>query len=158
MEKCASNLASPPLVLLLIQPYSLSRDDLVRLKAHHGESLASVKDDDVAEFCASCIGERAGTIRIDRVASVRPRDIGPVVGLGVADSGRASDAARPFSVKEVEARLGNRATHGSVHARPAPGIGPFKAAKATAAIVGMHVDDCPWNAGESRKERETCHE
>jgi hypothetical protein len=24
--------------------------------------------------------------------------------------------------------------------------------------VGMNVDDSPWNAGKSRKERETCHE
>jgi hypothetical protein len=158
MEKCASNLVSAPLVLLLLQPYSLSRDNFVRLKAHHGESLASVKDDHVGEFCATCIGERAGTIRIDRVASVRPRDIGPVVGFRVAGSGRASDAARPVSVKEVEAHLGNRATHVFVHARPAPGIGPFEAGNATALVVGMNVDDSAWNASKSRKERETCHE
>lgn len=135
MEKCASNLASAPLVLLLLQPYSLSRDNPVRLKADQGESLASVKDDDVVGFCTICIEERAGTIRIDRVASVRPRAIGPVVGLNVADSGRASNAALPVSVKDVEAHLGNRATQGFVHARPAPGIGPFEAGNATAAIV-----------------------
>src|SRR5208282_1174404 len=135
---------------LLIQPYSLSRDDLVRLKAHHGESLAPVKDDDVAEFCATCIGERAGTIRIDRIASVRPRDIGPVVGLGVAGSGRASDAARPVSVKEVEAHLGNRAAHVLVHARPAPGISPLEAGNATALVVGMNVDNSARNASKSR--------
>jgi hypothetical protein len=32
MEKCASNLASAPLVLLLIQPYPVSGDNLVRLR------------------------------------------------------------------------------------------------------------------------------
>src|SRR5580693_2245133 len=101
MEKCASNLVSLPLVLLL-EPYCLSRDNLVRLKAHQGESLTSVKDDDVAEFCATCIEQRAGTIRIDRVASVRPRDIGPVVGSRVASSGRPSDAALHVSVEDVE--------------------------------------------------------
>src|SRR5580704_9246006 len=158
MEKCASNLVSAPLVLLLLQPRPLSRDNLARLKADHGESLASVKDDDVLDFCTTCIEERPGTIRIDRVASVRPRDIGPVVGFRVADSGRASDAARPVSVKEVEAHLGNRATHVFVHARPAPGIGPFEAGNATALVVGMNVDDSPRNAGKSRKEGETCHE
>src|SRR5271169_1413129 len=46
MEKCASNLVSARLILVLLQPYSLSRDNLVRLEAHQGESLASVKDDD----------------------------------------------------------------------------------------------------------------
>src|SRR5208282_810316 len=158
MEKCASNLVSAPLVLLLLQPYSLSRDNFVRLKADHGESLASVKDDDVLDFCTICIEERAGTIWIDRVASVRPRDIGPVVGLRVADSGRASDAARPVSVKDVETHLSNRATHGFVHARPAPGIGPSEARNATASVVGMNVEDGSWNAGKSRKEHETCRE
>src|SRR6202050_2270158 len=158
MEKCAFNLASAPLVPLLLQPCSLSRDNFVRLKADHGESLDSFKDDNVLDFCTICIEERAGTIWIDRVASVRPRDIGPVVGFGVADSGRASDAARPVSVKEVEAHLGNRATHGFVRARPAPGIGPFESGNATGAIVRMNVDDSPRNASKSRKERETCHE
>jgi len=48
---------SAPLVLLLLQPYSLSRDNLVRLKTHRGESLASIKDDDVFDFCTGCIEE-----------------------------------------------------------------------------------------------------
>src|SRR5271168_2057317 len=66
MEKCASDLVSAPLVLLLLQPYPLSRNNLVRLKADHRESLACVKDDDVLDFCTLCIEERAGAIRIDR--------------------------------------------------------------------------------------------
>ena len=39
MEKCASNLVSAPLVLLLLQPCSLSGDNLAILRAEHGEAL-----------------------------------------------------------------------------------------------------------------------
>jgi hypothetical protein len=76
----------------------------------------------------------------------------------VGASGRANEAARPVSVKDADANLGDRATHDIVHARPADAIGAFEAGNATAAIVGMNVDDGPWNVGKSRKERETCRE
>jgi hypothetical protein len=45
-----------------------------------------------------------------------------------------------------------------VHARPAEGILPFEAGNATDLTLGMNLGDGPWNAGKSRKERETCHE
>jgi hypothetical protein len=106
MEKCASNSVSAPLVLLLrLQPHALSRENIARLVAGQGESLASVKDDDVAGFSTICIEERAGAIPIDRVASVRPGAIGPVVVSINAASGRANGAALPVSVKDVEAHL-----------------------------------------------------
>jgi hypothetical protein len=156
----SSSLFLLALVLPLLQPHALSRDNLARLqwRAEHGVSLASVKDDDVVGFYTIRSEERAGTIRIDRVASVRLRGIGPVVGSIKAASGLATDAARPVSVKDVEAHLGDRATQGSVHARPEVGIGPFEAGNATGLIMGMNVDDSAWNACKSRKHRETCHE
>ena len=53
-EKCASNLVSAPLVLLLrLQPHPLSRVNRARLVADQGESLASVEDDHVVVFVPS---------------------------------------------------------------------------------------------------------
>src|SRR5215472_3448642 len=158
MEKCASHLVSAPLVLLLLQPHPLPTDNRGCQHAHHGESLASVKDDDVLGICTSRIEERPGTIWIDLVASARPLDIGPVYNFTVLASGLANDAARPFTVKEVDANLSDRATQLIVHARKVEGILPFEAGNATAVILGMNVDDGPWNAGKSRKEHETCCE
>src|SRR6266849_3203422 len=157
MEKCASNLVSAPLVLLLLQPYPLFRGNRARRHAEQEESLASVKDNEVVAVCAVRIEERPGTIRIDRVASVR-REIGPGSDFTVGASGRANEAARPISAVEGDANLGDGATDDIVHSRPAESIGPFEAGNATPAIVGMNVDDGPWNAGKSRKERETCRE
>jgi hypothetical protein len=76
----------------------------------------------------------------------------------VGASGRANDAAHPVSVKDVNANLGDRATHAIVRARPAVAIGPFEAGNAAAAILGMNLGHGPWNAGKSHKERETCRE
>jgi hypothetical protein len=56
----------------------------------------------------------------------------------VSASGRANEAARPIPVEDLDANLGDRATHDIVHARPAERIGPFEAGNATAAIVGMN--------------------
>ena len=151
-------LLSAPLVLLLLQPYPLFRDNRARRHAEQEESLASVKDDDVVAVCAVRIEERPSTIRIDRVASVRCGKIGPGSDFTVGASGRANEAARPISAVEGDANLGDRATHDIVHACPAEGIGPFEAGNATAAIVGMNVDDGPWDARKSRKDRETCRE
>jgi hypothetical protein len=50
MEKCASNLVSVPLVLLLLQPYPLFRGNRARRHAEQEESFASVKDDEVVVF------------------------------------------------------------------------------------------------------------
>ena len=72
MEKCASNLVSAPLVLILLDPCQLCRDSRARLQIEQEESLASVEDDDVVGFCTIHSEERPGTIRIDRVASMRP--------------------------------------------------------------------------------------
>src|SRR5579864_4722130 len=158
MEKCASNLVSTPLVLLLhLQPLPLFRGNRFRGHAEQEESFASVKDDEVVAMCAVCIEERPSTIRIDRVASVR-REIGPVSDVTVGASGRANEAARPISAVEGDANLGDGAAHDIVHARPAEGIGPFEAGNATAAIVGTNVDDGSWNMRKSRKDRETCRE
>jgi hypothetical protein len=121
------------------------------------ESLASVKDDEVVGFCTIRSEERPGTIRIDRVACVHaPRRIGPVLDVTVVASGQASKADRPVSVKDLDADRGDRATHDIVHARPVEAIGPFEVGNATDAIVGLNVDAGPWNAGKSRKKRETC--
>ena len=73
-----SNLVSAPLVLLLLDPRPLLRDNRSRRHAEQEESLASVKDDEVVGFCTIRSEERPGTIRIDRVACVHaPRRIGP---------------------------------------------------------------------------------
>jgi hypothetical protein len=56
----------------------------------------------------------------------------------VGASGRANEAARPISVKDVDANLGDRATHDIVHARPAEGIGPFEAGNATGVMAGLN--------------------
>jgi hypothetical protein len=160
MEKRASNLVSAPLVLLLLlhlQPLPLFRGNRFRGHAEQEESFASVKDDEVVAMCAVCIEERPGTIRIDRVASVR-REIGPVSDVTVGASGRANEAAPPISAVEGDANLGDGAAHDIVHARPAEGIGPFEAGNATAAIMGMNVDDGSWNMRKSRKDRETRRE
>jgi hypothetical protein len=132
------------LVLLLhLQPDPLFRGNRVRRRAEQEESLASVKDDEVVVFCTIRSEERPGTIGIDRVASAR-RDIGPVLDFTVGASGRANEAARPVSVKDADANLGDRATHDIVHARPAHGIGPFEAGNATAAVVGMKSAPLTW--------------
>jgi len=160
MEKCASNLVSAKLILLLLlDPRPLLRDNRSRRHAEQEESLASVKDDEVVGFCTIRSEERPGTIRIDRVAGVHARRrIGPVLDVTVVASGQASKADRPVSVKGLDADRGDRATHDIVHARSEDGIRPFEAGNATAAVVGMNVDDGPWNASKSHKEGETCHE
>jgi len=55
MKTCASNLVSAPLVLLLLQPYSLSRDNFVRLKADHAsdDTLIAWAGELLAEFHAT---------------------------------------------------------------------------------------------------------
>src|SRR5208283_738561 len=146
------------LVLLLLQPYPFFHDNRARRLAEQEESLASVKDDDVVAVCAVRIEERPGTIRMNRVASVRCGFISPRSDYTVGASCVANEAARPISAVEGDAHLGDGATHHIVHARPAEGILPFEAGNATAGILGMDVDAGPWNAGNSRKERETCHE
>ena len=133
MEKCASNVVSAPLVLLL-QPHPLSADNRVWHHAHHGESLASVKDDDVVALCTIRTEQRPGTISMDFVASVRPRQNGPVYRCTVLASGLTNDAAHPFSVKDVNAKLGDRPTHDFAHAREVEGVGPLEAGNATAAF------------------------
>ena len=121
MEKCPSNLVSAPLVLLvllLLEPRPLCRDNCVRLQIEQEESLASVEDDDVVGFNTvwTWTEERPGTIRIDRVASMR-RGICPVLDYTVDARGSANGAALPISVEEGDAKLGDRATHGMVYAR-----------------------------------------
>src|SRR5271169_4434141 len=87
MEKCASNLVSASLVLLLhLQPHPLFRGNRVRRQAEQKESLASVKDDEVIGFCTIRSEDRPGTIGIDRVASAR-RGIGPVLDFTVGAPG-----------------------------------------------------------------------
>ena len=113
--------------LVLLELLSLFRGNRVRRYAEQEESFASVKDDDVVGFCALCIEERPGTIPIDRVASAW-REIGPVLDITVGASGGANEAARPIAVKDVDANLGDRATHDIVHAGPAEGIGPLRLA------------------------------
>src|SRR5579872_7312671 len=152
-EKCASNLVSAPLVLVLLDPRPLFRDNRARRHAEQEVSLASVKDDEVLRF----VKKRPGTVRIDRVAP-RLEMIGPVFNFTVAASGRANQVDRPFSVLDVDANLGDRATHDIVHARPAEGILPFEAGNATNLILGMNVGNGPWNARKTRKEQETCRE
>src|ERR1039458_8353230 len=92
MEKCASNLVSAPLVLLLLQPYPLFRGNRARRHAEQEESLASVKDNEVFAVCAVRVEERPRTIRMDRVASVRCGVIGPGSDFTVTASGRANEA------------------------------------------------------------------
>src|ERR1700693_295234 len=151
MERCVSNLVSPPLVLLLLQPYPLFHDNRARRLAEQEESLASVNYDDVVAVCAVRIEERPSTIRVDRVGSVRCGLIGPGSDFTVGASGIANEAARPISAVEGDAHLGDGATHDIVHARPAEGILPFEAGNATAGIVGLDVDDGVGNAGKSRR-------
>ena len=133
----ASKAAQHPLVLHL-DPLPLFRSNRVRRHAEQEESVASVKDDEVVGLCTVRIEKRPRTIWIDRVTSDR-REISPVTDITVAASGRANGAARPISVEDVDANLGDRATYDVVHARPAKGIGAFEAGKATAA--GMNVGD-----------------
>ena len=137
MEKCASNLVSAKLILLLLlDPRPLFRDNRARRLAEQEESLASVKDDEVVGFCTIRSEERPGTIRIDRVACVHARRrIGPVLDVTVVASGQARKAERPVSVIDLDADRGDRATHDIVHARPVEAIGPFEAGNATAAIM-----------------------
>ena len=168
MEKCASNLVSAPLVLLLLQPYPLFHDGRARGLTEQEEPFASVDYDDVVAVCAVRIEERPRTIWIDGVGSVRCGLIPPGSDYTAGASGVANAAARPISAVEGNAHLGDGATiakagaigtaHEIVHARPAEGIFPFEAGNATAGSVGMNVDAGPGNAGKSRKERETCHE
>src|SRR5208282_1928069 len=95
MEKCACNLFSAPLVLLvLLQPYPLFRDSRARRLAEDEESFASVEDDDVVAVGAVRIEERPRTIRIDRVGSVRRGLIGPGSDFTAGASGVANEAAR----------------------------------------------------------------
>jgi hypothetical protein len=59
-----------PLVLHL-EPLPLFRGNRFQRHAEQEESSASVQDNEVVGLCTVCIEERPGTIRIDRVASVR---------------------------------------------------------------------------------------
>jgi len=122
-----------PLILRL-DPRHLCRDNRVRPQTEQEESLASLEDDDVVGFTTVWIEERPGTIRIDRVASVRSGLIGPVPDCTVDARGSANGAALPISVEEGDAKLGDRARHGIVYARVEEGIGPFETGNATAAL------------------------
>ena len=102
MEKCASNLASAPSVLLVhLQTSTLFRGNRSGRHAEQEESLASIKNDEVIDFCTIRSEDRLRTIRIDGVAPAR-RGIGPVLDFTVVASGRANEAARPVSVKDVD--------------------------------------------------------
>ena len=158
MEKRASYLVSARLVLLLLQPYPLFHGDRVRRLAEHEESLASVNHDDVVAECAVRIEERPGTIRSDRVGSVRCGEISPGTDFPVGASGVSNVAARPISTVGGDAYLGDGATDVIVHSGPAVGILPFEAGNATSATPGVNLDHGAWNACKSRKDRETCHE
>ena len=138
-------IASSASLVLQLDPLALLRGNRSRRHAEQEESLATVKDDEVVAFCTVRIEERPGTIRIDRIASVR-REIGPVSDFTVCASRRANEAARPISAVKGDANLGDGAAHDIVHARPAEGVGPFEAGNATAAILGMNFGQGPWNA------------
>ena len=105
-------------LLLPLDPRPLFCDRRSRCHAEQEVSLASVKDDEVVQI----VKKRPGTVRIDRVGSVRRRMavrlICPVQDFTVGASRRANEADRPISVKDVDADLGDRA-HAIVLARPA---------------------------------------